>query len=145
MKAYLFVVLSSYGKSQRRDHDQYDRVYDPTQPLTESIPLQNDPWDSRPSDDYHDKPGYADRDYKHARQPSAMSASEVLSQQYQEPKDSFAQNYSLSQEPDYPSYAHTPASVPTPTANHYQTAYSSNNGLERPSQAQPHPGEFRAS
>jgi hypothetical protein len=83
LQLYLFVVLSSYGTAQRRDHDQYDRIYDPSQPLTaENIPLDNptDPWDSRPSVDHGaDDPRY------HVRHPS-------MNNQYQKPEDSL--NYS---------------------------------------------------
>ena len=62
---YLFVILSSYGSVQRRDHDRYDRIYDSTQPLTaEAIPL--DPWDTRPSVDFQGK---------HTRNTSSISIS----------------------------------------------------------------------
>ena len=77
---YLFVILSSYGTAQRRDHDQYDRIYDPSQPLTtENIPLDHhaDPWDSRPSVDQH---GIQDPKYQHLRNPSSLSASDVMHQ-----------------------------------------------------------------
>lgn len=70
---YLFVILSSYGTAQR-DHGQYDRLYDPSQPLTgENIPLDypTDPWDSRPS---------VDHDRYHVRN-STISASEFMNNQ----------------------------------------------------------------
>lgn len=89
---YLFIVLSSYGSAQRRDHDQYDRVYDPSQPLTaENIPLENptDPWDSRPSVDAQN-PKYHDRNQ------SIVSASDIdiMNNQKQE-------NGSLNYSPSY--------------------------------------------
>ncbi len=84
-------MISSYGKNQRRDHDEYERVYDPSQSLkTENIPLESDPWDSRTSSG-----GVKlNRGYRHLRQESAGSASDVLSQPFQYPKDTMsATNY----------------------------------------------------
>jgi len=151
LQAYLFVVLSSYGRSQRRDHNQYDQVYDPTQPLTtENIPLhnQNDPWDSRPSGDYQDLRRQGSK-YTHVRQRSSTSASEVFGQSYQEPKDAFStSNYEYSAYPSkaddsqnlaYPTYAYTHNVLPTPTDNYLNP--SSDSQIERPVQAQPHPAE----
>ncbi|KAF8198923.1 hypothetical protein BJ912DRAFT_681912 [Pholiota molesta] len=144
---YFYFVISSYGKAQRRDHDQYDQVYDPAQPLTENIPLhaQNDPWDSRPSGEYL---GSQDNNYKHVRQQSSVSTSDVYNQPYQEPKDAFStSNYDYSaypsqntRNPIYPSYAHTQNALPTPTNDYYNIPTDSSR-IERPLQAQPHPGE----
>jgi len=140
-------VIGSYGASQRRDHEQYDRVYDPTQPLTaDNIPLeQNDPWDSRPSGEYHytDKTDRQNNDYKHLRQQSSVSASEVFSQPYQEPKDSFSTSrYEYDPNPPYPSRAHTQEPIPTPVDNYYYSRNDSNyEAIERPSQVQSHPGK----
>lgn len=55
---YLFVIISSYGAAQRRDHDQYDRISDLTQPLTENIALGTHKYEhirnpSLTSDDQH--------------------------------------------------------------------------------------------
>lgn len=144
---YLYVVISSYANLQRRDHDRYNQVYDPSQPITENVPLndQNDPWDSRPSGDYLGK----NSNYKHVRQESSMSASDVYNQPYQEPKDAFptsSMNYgyanydSQNPNPVYPSYAHTQNALPTPTNNYYDVPADSR--IERPLQAQPHPGEL---
>lgn len=88
---YLFVILSSYGSAQRRDHDQYDRLYDPSQPLTaENIPLDHptDPWDSRPSGEF----GGQDPKY-HVRSQSTTSASDLMNNQYQKPVDSYNFSY----------------------------------------------------
>jgi len=85
LQLYLFVILSSYGTIQRRDHDQYDRIYDPSQPLTaENIPLDNptDPWDSRPSVDF----GPQDPKH-HVRNQSTASASDFMNNQYPMPVD----------------------------------------------------------
>ncbi|PPQ88615.1 hypothetical protein CVT25_010191 [Psilocybe cyanescens] len=144
---YFFVVLSSYGTSQRRDHDRYDQVYDPTQPLTsaENIPLgeQNDPWDTRGSAEYNY--GRQDKNYTHIRNQSSVSASDVLREEYREPKDGFSEvNYGYSaypqkQEPAYPSNAYTQENIPTPTNNYYDAP--NDHYVERPMQAQPHPAE----
>ncbi len=106
---------------------------------------QNDPWDSRPSGDYLG--GRKNSSYKHVRQESSMSASDVYNQPYQEPKDSFstaslnydyANQYSQNaQNPAYPSYAHTQNALPTPTNNYYDAPADSH--VERPLQAQPTP------
>ncbi|PPQ64373.1 hypothetical protein CVT26_002080 [Gymnopilus dilepis] len=150
-QAYLLIVVSSYGTSQRIDHDQYDKVYDPTQPLTaENIPLDetNDPWDSRPSGDYTAN-DTSNRNYTHVRQQSSVSTSDVLGQARQEPKDGFStSNYEYSPYPSntsnqgdvaYPSYARTHQAMPTPTNNYYTIQNDSQ--IERPVQAQPHPAE----
>ncbi|KDR85075.1 hypothetical protein GALMADRAFT_233684 [Galerina marginata CBS 339.88] len=148
---YLFVVISSYGTSQRRDHVQYDQVYDPTQPLTaENIPLdeQNDPWDSRPSGDYNYNSvnGRQNSNYKHVRQRSSVSTSDVFNQAHQEAKDGFSTaNYEYSAYPSdtrnvaYPSYAYTQEAVPTPTQKYYSDRNDSL--IEQPVQTQPHPAE----
>ncbi|KJA29156.1 hypothetical protein HYPSUDRAFT_32522 [Hypholoma sublateritium FD-334 SS-4] len=146
---YLYVVISSYANSQRRDHDRYNQVYDPSQPITENVPLneQNDPWDSRPSGDYLG--GRKNSNYNHVRQESSMSASDVYNQPYQEPKDAFSTsnlNYDYAnydsqnpQNPAYPSYAHTQNALPTPT-NNYNTV-PADSRIEHPLQAHPHPAE----
>ena len=43
--------MSSYGISQRADHEKYDVLNDSTKPLTDDIPMadRGDPWDSRAS------------------------------------------------------------------------------------------------
>jgi len=94
LQLYLFVILSSYGTAQRRDHDQYDRVYDPSQPLTaENIPLDRaaDPWDSRPSVELRVT---EDPKYQHYRNQSTLSASDIV---HQKPED-YVSHY----RPSYP-------------------------------------------
>ena len=107
-------MISSYGKNQRRDHDEYERVYDPSQFLkTENIPLESDPWDSRMST------GGA-KGYRHLRHESAGSASDVLSQPFQYPKDTMSATnydynpYSTDSMREYPSHTE-----PMPTNNYY--------------------------
>ena len=78
LQLYLFVILSSYGATQRRDLGEYDRLYDPSQPLTENIPLgptgHTDPWDSRRSIEAQE---VSDRKY-HDRTSSTLSGHEYL-------------------------------------------------------------------
>ena len=153
---YLFFVLSSYGKNQRRDHAQYEKVPGPSQPLTtENIPLQtSDPWDSRPSEDFANHRSAASRQdsrYTHLRNQSSTSASDIMSLPSQEPKDGFRDaNYEydsykpsaqVEQYPTYPNYAHTQGVAPTPTDNYYRDNVNTTSHVERPMQAQPHPGE----
>ena len=93
---YLYVVIASYGNSQRRDHDRYNQVYDPTQPITENVPLnnQNDPWDSRPSaESNRSRSGPNTAQYQHLRQFSTASASDILNQHHQQPDDSLSNDY----------------------------------------------------
>jgi len=86
MQFYLYLVLSSYGSSQRRDHDQYFQLDDPVN--AEAIPMSNrgDPWDARPSDDLART--NTKKPYNHVRQESSLSISDVMSQPAQQPKDS---------------------------------------------------------
>ncbi|KAF8807483.1 hypothetical protein BYT27DRAFT_7099910 [Phlegmacium glaucopus] len=100
LQLYLFIVLSSYVTAQRRD---YDRIYDPSQPLTaDNIPLDNrtDPWDSRPSVEYRDQYGARDAYYKHVRNQSSVSASDIMNAPSQKPNDGFSNpNYDYSYNP----------------------------------------------
>ncbi|KAF9532007.1 hypothetical protein CPB83DRAFT_808241 [Crepidotus variabilis] len=153
LQLYLFVVISSYSKNQREDHSNYDRVYDPSQPLkAENIPMENDPWDSRMSTDH----GLSSQNhnYRHVRQESNVSASDVLSEPAQQHhKDSLSSSRyhdneydpydpEESQQPTYPSYAYTQQAQPTPAAQnqYYRDDVQGYSQVERPSQAQPHPG-----
>ncbi|TFK30520.1 hypothetical protein FA15DRAFT_662485 [Coprinopsis marcescibilis] len=142
---YLFVVVSSYGKLQRQDHNDYDRLYDPTQPLTkDTVPLEErkDTWDSRVSAEGLRAENGVDNVGRHRHNPSTASASDIINEPYQQPSN-YQYNYSgynpYSDEPSYPSYAHTQQAVPTPIAGYYSAANDST--LDRPSQAQPHPAE----
>lgn len=110
---YLFIVLSSYGKNQRRDHDQYDRLND-AQPLKiEDIPLESEPWDNN---------GKQNRGYRHLRQESGASVSDIMGQPFQQPKDTMSmtsysgyENYGIEQ--SQVSYASHPRRVTSPVQN----------------------------
>jgi len=86
MQFYLYLVLSSYGSSQRRDHDQYFQLNDPVN--ADAIPMGNrsDPWDARPSSDLART--NTQKPYNHVRQESSLSVSDVMSQPAEQPKDS---------------------------------------------------------
>ncbi|KXN89952.1 hypothetical protein AN958_04956 [Leucoagaricus sp. SymC.cos] len=123
LQSYLFVVLSSYGSTQRRDHRQYDTMSDPTHPLTkDTIPMadRNDPWDSRPSSEStRALPDASGAQYQHLRQISTASASDILNQPHQKPDDSLSSDYGYKssyysgpQENVYSSAAHAQTSHP---------------------------------
>ncbi|KAF8078540.1 hypothetical protein FPV67DRAFT_1405282, partial [Lyophyllum atratum] len=94
LQIYLYVVLSSYGTSQRRDHEKYDQLNN------ESIPMntRSDPWDSRPSVDSPRSP----QGYSHVRQESATSVSDVLAQPQLQPKDSLSHSDYSYRQGSYP-------------------------------------------
>jgi len=74
---YLYIVLSSYGNSQRRDHEKYDQL------SNDSIPMntRNDPWDSRHSaDSLHSPTNRTEHGYGHVRQESGGSVSDMIAQ-----------------------------------------------------------------
>lgn len=123
---------------------------------------RGDPWDSRPSTDSITYP--ADQNegrYNHIRQDSAASVEDVLSQPYQQPKDSLS-TYNYGYQDTYPpqsnpyfdrqpskgsalaqpSYAYTQEPGPTPK---YSDPYygSAATDLDQPARSQAHPVEFR--
>lgn len=156
---YLYIVLSSYGNLQRRDHEKYDQLDTTISQHNDGIPLanRNDPWDSRPSTEsmQHDN----ERQYSHVRQESAASASDVLSQPYQQSRDGYSDyryenTYPPQTQPylekkgsqgkalSHPSYAYT--QEPGPTPQYSDTFYGGpSDHLDRPPQSQTHPGESR--
>jgi len=101
LHVYLYVVLSSYGTTQRRDHEKYDQLNN------ENIPMnrRSDPWDARASMDLE---GAAD-DRGHLRQ---ESMSDVLSQPHLQARDGFSNA----------DYAYYPGS--SPPRNHLQRGLS---------------------
>ncbi|KAL0951082.1 hypothetical protein HGRIS_007820 [Hohenbuehelia grisea] len=106
---YFYVVISSYGTGQRRDHEKYNSVYDSTNALAGNIPTdRNDPWDSRNSTD--SLPGVTNtnaasgaRGYSHVRQDSNASTTDILNSPMQKPKDMYADaGYGSYSEGTYP-------------------------------------------
>ncbi|KAJ2931186.1 hypothetical protein H1R20_g5931, partial [Candolleomyces eurysporus] len=143
---YLMIVVKSYGAGQREDHREYDRLYDPSQPLSKNnIPMadRSDPWDARPSEE---KPRHVDnrytRNYTHVRQNSSVSATDVLSEPYQQPANGY-RDYtpyqSYSDNVAQPTYAYTQREAPTPYDGSY--AGQQDSKLDRPMRTQGHPGE----
>ena len=132
-------MVSSYGAAQRLDHEKYDSMYDPTNPLTSDIPLneRGDPWDSH--DNLRDGPNGA----YHSRQESAGSVDTVMADKVQ----GYSDNYNYSAYPP-PAGAYTQDPGPTPRVaydNYYDTHNNTNNtysgGVGYPERSQPHPGE----
>lgn len=146
LQIYLFIVVKSYGTGQREDHAEYDRLYDPSQPVSKNnIPLndRSDPWDARPSEDkFRPMDNRYSRNYTHVRQNSSVSATDVLSEPYQQPANGYrdyAPYQPYSDNMAQPTYAYTQREAPTPYDGSYAGQQDSN--LGRPSRAQAHPGE----
>lgn len=129
MHVYLYTVLSSFSSEQQMEHDQikYSSVYGSTNPLNgETTPMngRNDPWDSRPSTDLENTP------YRHGRQASAASMSDVMSEPIHQPRDGLSYSDSTYSRP-YPQRQPSAGTVFQQPAD----------GVNRPPQAQAHPAE----
>ena len=156
LQFYLYLVLSSYGSRQRRDHATFGSDYDPTHPLTSDIPMtdRKQSWDAGA-----DKPFSTPRGYGHLRQESGASVSSVTDYQYhrrgvsysdagysgydyQQPYVSGGQAYKASGYVDQPVGAYTVDPGPTPKFS--QSYYTGDNAaasqVDRPLPSQPHPG-----
>ncbi|KAH7883672.1 hypothetical protein F5I97DRAFT_1929922 [Phlebopus sp. FC_14] len=96
VQTYLFLVISSYGSSQREDHEKYDALNDSTKPLTDDIPMadRGDPWDSRTSHDFGDGGGY-----HHSRNQSTVSTIMGAPMQKEGHSDSDYMGYPLTSYP----------------------------------------------
>ncbi len=131
-QVYLYIVLNSYSKGQVRDHAKYDALNDSSRAFNDTIPMstRGDTWDSRPSGEAQGD------DYRHRRQNSSISMSDVMSQPVRRATDENS-NYSRSAYPPEP--AHTLDDSATP--NHSDTFYGgpSPHG-EKPANTQAHPG-----
>ncbi|KAI0660452.1 hypothetical protein C8Q70DRAFT_975583 [Cubamyces menziesii] len=129
MQTYLYVIVSSFGKGQRRDHSKYQSLYDSSRSLN-SIPLMDrGAWDSRMSTDALVQPG------GHARHDSDASVATVMADKVQGYSD-----YDYSAYPP-PVNAHTQDPGPTPRA--YDSYYDANPpaGVDYPQRSQAHPAE----
>lgn len=135
LQFYLCVVVSSYGTSQRLDHEKYDSLNDPTKPLTSDIPLSTraDPWESHPTTQRLMQDAAT-----HSRQSSLASVSTVIADKQQQPVD-YGNYGQTAYAPNYPNQAYTQTPGPTPMANSYNTS-SAYSGMEAPVPSQPHPG-----
>ena len=131
-------MLSSYGKGQRQDHDDYAAI--DTKPLNDNIPMTNaQPWESRPSNDV-----LLDQNkYNHQRDMSGQSFQDVAAEPIQREYDTYSQSsYPPRQNSTRrPGNAYTQDPGPTPQwSNNY---YSGGNGgnLNKPLPSYAHPGE----
>ncbi|PSS37554.1 hypothetical protein PHLCEN_2v570 [Hermanssonia centrifuga] len=136
---YFYVVISSYGAGQRLDHEKYDSMYDPTNPLTSDIPLNNrgDAWDSRPSDDNIPRNGTG----YHDRHDSMGSMDNIMDNSEQKPQ--YGGYAGTAYPPAQPGVAYTQDPTPTPHAqggDYYSSSYDANGNMEWPERTQPHPG-----
>ncbi|OSD03591.1 hypothetical protein PYCCODRAFT_1466959 [Trametes coccinea BRFM310] len=128
MQTYLYVIVSSFGKGQRRDHSKYQSLYDSSRSLN-SIPLMDrGAWDARMSMDALVQPG------GHARHDSDASVATVMADKVQGHAD---YDYSA-----YPPPAHAYTQDPGPTPHAYDDPYYDANppagvGYPQPSQAHP--------
>jgi hypothetical protein len=95
-KLYLYTVLSSYGRSQRRDHEKYDQLHNDSFAMNR----RNDPWDSRHStDSLYSPANRSAHGYNHVRQESGGSVSDMIAQPQVQPHDALAN-------PNYTSLGH---------------------------------------
>ena len=132
-QGYLYVVLASFGKSQRRDHSKYQSLLIDSSKSLNNIPLvdRGGAWESRNSMENLVQPG------GHARQDSNASVATVMADKVQ----GYSDNYS-----SYPPNAYTQEPGPTPNAydSHYDNsqynAYGAG-GVGYPQRSQVHPGE----
>jgi len=159
---YFFLVLSSYSSAQRRDHEKYDAVYDPTKvnPNPDTIPLTSqdglEPWHARSPTEDVGRNGYG-----HNKQ---SSVGDVMNDPIQQTRDGFSDTYSqysqasaayppsrqtskASRQPsrgntyvNQPMDAHTEEPSATPQ---FSDAYYTGGGagMSRPPASQAHPGE----
>lgn len=148
---YFYVVISSYGTGQRRDHDDYASGLD-TKPLTNDIPLASraDPWDSRPSQDSllnNGAGGYSHQknlSHQHQRSMSGHSVSTVMAQPLQREATIASQSsYPPRQNSTrQPAAAYTQDPGPTPQWNdNYYSGGGTGTGMNKPLPSQAHPGE----
>lgn len=126
---YLYIVLSAFGKSQRRDHTKYQSLVLDSSKSLNNIPLvdRGGAWESRNSMENLVQPG------GHARQDSNASVATVMADKVQTLNDNYPP----------PLHAYTQDPGPTPRAydNYYgdQNAYGA--GVGYPQRSQAHPGE----
>lgn len=135
-QTYFYVVISSYGAGQRLDHEKYDSMYDPKNPLTSDIPLNNrgDPWDAR----NHSDENLLKHNPGHNRGDSVASVDTIMGD-----KPQYPQYGNTTYQPAEPNAAYTQEPYPTPghRDTYYNDApYNPGSSTQRPVMAQPHPG-----
>ena len=127
VQSYLCIVLSSFGKGQRRDHTRYQSLqYDANKSV--NIPMEGrGAWASRNSTENLVQPG------GHARHDSDASVATVMADKVQGYSD---------YPPHVPGNAYTQDPGPTPHAyDRYYDSYNGTGGVGYPERSQVHPGE----
>ncbi|KAF4572839.1 hypothetical protein EYR36_007349 [Pleurotus pulmonarius] len=121
---YFYVVISSYGTGQRRDHAKYNQINDNT------MAGDNIPMDARYDSNEDLRNPTNGQNYNHLRQDSVGSVADIMGAPVQQPKDGFSNPYNYSSPPQnyqpykrsslsQPSYAYTQDPGPTPMAQDY--------------------------
>ncbi|KAM5530787.1 hypothetical protein V8D89_015528 [Ganoderma adspersum] len=127
VQAYLYIVLSSFGKGQRRDHTRYQSLqYESNKAV--NIPMEDrGAWASRNSTENLVQPG------GHARHDSDASVATVMADKVQGYSD---------YPPHVPGNAYTQDPGPTPHAyDNYYDSYNAPGGVGYPERSQAHPAE----
>ena len=131
-QTYLYIVINSFGKVQRRDHSKYQSLLFDSSKSASNIPLADrGAWGSRNSTENLVQPG------GHSRHNSDASVATVMADKVQ----GYSDNYSA-----YPPNAYTQESAPTPHAydNYYDNGQHNTYGaagVGYPERSQAHPGE----
>ena len=131
-QTYLYIILSAFGKGQRRDHSKYQSLLHDSK-SSNSIPLMDrgGAWDSRPSTENLVQPG------GHARHDSNASVATVMADKVQGYSDNYA-----AYPPPMNAYTQEPGPTPRAYDNYYtnQPTYGGG-GVGYPERSQAHPGE----
>ncbi|EJF67029.1 hypothetical protein DICSQDRAFT_131301 [Dichomitus squalens LYAD-421 SS1] len=128
VQTYLYVVVSSFGKGQRRDHTRYSSLLNESS-KSMTIPLTDrGAWDPRTSMENLVQPS------GHARHDSDASVATVMADK--------PQGYS-DYPPHVPGNAYTQEPGPTPRVyDSYYDNYNATGGVGYPERSQAHPGEL---
>jgi hypothetical protein len=147
VQTYFWTVLSSYSHAQQYAHAGFDSGFGSTNTLTANdIPMTNQkyPWKSRSSTE-----ALTARGYGHARQGSQTSASDVMGDELQQPKDTIDPGrYDETAYPpqlkdvSYPGPAYTQEPVPTPQHSDQYFTGGGSVDMSRPEPSQAHPGKL---
>jgi hypothetical protein len=144
----MLIVISSYGSSQRLDHEKYDALNDATKPLTDDIPMadRGDPWEYRASAEEENR-GHM----RHESTASTVMNAPLQKEHYVDGSSYLPPTYppqhqsqserrqSTRTAVSHPSNAFNQGSEPAPYANNY---YGSGGPVEEPAQTQAHPGGY---
>ncbi|KAG0708944.1 hypothetical protein DFH29DRAFT_993797 [Suillus ampliporus] len=143
---YLFIVVSSYGSTQRQDHEKYDALNDTTKPLTDDIPMadRGDPWDYRASAEYDDGRGHI----RNQSTASTMTNAPLQKESYAFGSSYLAPTYPPQPQPQVERQQSTRTAVSHPSSTYTQTPtpannyYGSGGPIGQPATTQAHPGGY---